>query len=131
MVVRSPLLPVTSSDSSVRALRCDEDAIVSLTRMRCVGVGFYSVFMVANRVEVFSKSAAHPEQPAHYWTSDGSGNFEMGEADGVSRGTKVVGKLPRFTPLCLLCFFLPYFWARCIAAFDACSVCIHIICHSI
>jgi hypothetical protein len=37
------------------------------------GVGFYSTFMVGHKVEVYSKSAAHPEEPAHYWVSDGYG----------------------------------------------------------
>ncbi len=60
------------------------------------GVGFYAVFMVGTRVEVWSKSAAHPEQPAHYWTSDGTGNFEMTEAENVPRGTKVVGTYSTF-----------------------------------
>eukprot|EP00696_Hemimastix_kukwesjijk_P011371 gnl/Hemi2/24282_TR8162_c0_g1_i1.p1 gnl/Hemi2/24282_TR8162_c0_g1~~gnl/Hemi2/24282_TR8162_c0_g1_i1.p1 ORF type:complete len:720 (+),score=290.11 gnl/Hemi2/24282_TR8162_c0_g1_i1:65-2224(+) len=53
------------------------------------GVGFYSVFMVATEVRVFSKSA-RDSGPAHCWISDGSGSFEVVEADGVSRGTKII-----------------------------------------
>jgi TNF receptor-associated protein 1 len=53
------------------------------------GVGFYSVFMVANKVTVFSRSA-DANSVAHVWTSDGSGTFEMAEASGVARGTKII-----------------------------------------
>uniref|UniRef100_A0A2K6KGR8 Histidine kinase/HSP90-like ATPase domain-containing protein n=1 Tax=Rhinopithecus bieti TaxID=61621 RepID=A0A2K6KGR8_RHIBE len=45
------------------------------------GVGFYSAFMVADRVEVYSRSAA-PESPGYRWLSDGSGVFEIAEASG-------------------------------------------------
>lgn len=34
------------------------------------GVGFYSAFMVADKVEVYSRSAA-PESPGYQWLSDG------------------------------------------------------------
>ncbi|XP_060116696.1 heat shock protein 75 kDa, mitochondrial [Heteronotia binoei] len=53
------------------------------------GVGFYSAFMVANKVEVFSQSA-QPDAPGCYWTSDGSGMFEISEASGVRTGTKII-----------------------------------------
>lgn len=36
------------------------------------GVGFYSSFIVADHVEVISKISG---QPAHKWSSDGSGTF--------------------------------------------------------
>ncbi|GFS35703.1 heat shock protein 75 kDa, mitochondrial [Trichonephila inaurata madagascariensis] len=53
------------------------------------GVGFYSTFMVADKVEVYSKSHV-PESKAYKWVSDGSGSFEIMEADGVQPGTKIV-----------------------------------------
>ncbi|XP_006897538.1 PREDICTED: heat shock protein 75 kDa, mitochondrial [Elephantulus edwardii] len=53
------------------------------------GVGFYSAFMVANKVEVFSRSAA-PGSPGYQWLSDGSGVFEVAEAAGVQPGTKII-----------------------------------------
>uniref|UniRef100_A0A1B6FTU8 Heat shock protein 75 kDa, mitochondrial n=1 Tax=Cuerna arida TaxID=1464854 RepID=A0A1B6FTU8_9HEMI len=53
------------------------------------GVGFYSAFMVADKVEVYTQSHL-PDSPGYCWTSDGSGTYEIKEADGVSRGTKII-----------------------------------------
>ncbi|XP_072459336.1 heat shock protein 75 kDa, mitochondrial isoform X1 [Notamacropus eugenii] len=53
------------------------------------GVGFYSAFMVADKVEVYSQSA-EPGSPAYQWLSDGSGVFEIAEASGVRTGTKII-----------------------------------------
>jgi molecular chaperone HtpG len=44
------------------------------------GVGFYSVFMVADKVEVFSRKAG--EDKTFKWTSDGKTGFEIEEATG-------------------------------------------------
>jgi len=51
------------------------------------GVGFYSAFMVAERVEVVSRAAGAPE--AWRWSSDGKGSFTIGEAALESRGTRI------------------------------------------
>ena len=56
------------------------------------GVGFYSTFMVAEKVEVFSRPS-DPDSPAHRWSSDGSGQYEITEAEGVQRGTKIILQL--------------------------------------
>jgi TNF receptor-associated protein 1 len=56
------------------------------------GVGFYSVFMVAKSVKVYSHSWQAGE-PGHVWSSDGSGSYEIEEATDVSRGTKIVVEL--------------------------------------
>ncbi|XP_038618711.1 heat shock protein 75 kDa, mitochondrial [Tachyglossus aculeatus] len=53
------------------------------------GVGFYSAFMVAEKVEVYSQSAV-PDSPGYQWLSDGSGVFEIAEASGVRTGTKII-----------------------------------------
>lgn len=53
------------------------------------GVGFYSSFMVSDKVEVYSKSAV-ADEPAHQWISDGSGEFDLAEAEDVERGTKII-----------------------------------------
>lgn len=52
------------------------------------GVGFYAAFMVADKVEVYSQS--YRGGPGHYWVSDGTGSYEMCEAEGLNRGTKIV-----------------------------------------
>lgn len=53
------------------------------------GVGFYSSFMVAEKVEVYSQSNK-PGSQAFCWTSDGTGSYDIAEAEGVQRGTKIV-----------------------------------------
>jgi molecular chaperone HtpG len=55
------------------------------------GVGFYSAFMVAERVEVFSRRAG--TEAAHVWSSDGKGSFAVSPAEAAYaplRGTRVV-----------------------------------------
>ena len=53
------------------------------------GVGFYSAFMVAERVEVISRRAG--SEAGWLWSSDGKGSFEVtAAADAPSRGTRVV-----------------------------------------
>ncbi len=51
------------------------------------GVGFYSAFMVADKVEVISKKAA--DDTAWKWTSDGKSGFEIEESERASAGTTV------------------------------------------
>ena len=52
------------------------------------GVGFYSAFMVSDRVEVTSR--AYGENVAHVWTSNGSDGYEIKEGEKEDRGTKIV-----------------------------------------
>lgn len=68
-----------------------EDAMGSIIGQ--FGVGFYSSFIVADKVEVFTKSDASAQGVA--WVSDGSGEFVVSEATnlGFERGTKIVMKL--------------------------------------
>ena len=51
------------------------------------GVGFYSAFVVADRVEVTSRKAGEAE--AWRWVSDGKGTFTVADAGDVPRGTAV------------------------------------------
>jgi molecular chaperone HtpG len=51
------------------------------------GVGFYSVFMVADKVEVVSRKAG--EEPAFKWISDGQGSFSVEEATSARTGTTI------------------------------------------
>ncbi len=54
------------------------------------GVGFYSVFMVAKKVEVISRKAGLPENKAVRWESEGDGKFKVEEISKKSRGTDVI-----------------------------------------
>ena len=57
------------------------------------GVGFYSAFMVANRVKVLSRSFI-PEEGGWEWTSEGAGGYEMVPAAAdLPRGTRVILEL--------------------------------------
>jgi TNF receptor-associated protein 1 len=56
------------------------------------GVGFYSAFMVAKSVKVYSRSWRAGE-PGHLWTSDGAGSYAIEESEGQSRGVKIVIEL--------------------------------------
>jgi molecular chaperone HtpG len=56
------------------------------------GVGFYSAFMVAKSVKVYSHSWKAGE-PGHVWSSDGSGSYEVEEVADASRGAKIVIEL--------------------------------------
>ncbi len=53
------------------------------------GVGFYSAFMVADQVEVLSRSY-RPDEGGWKWVSDGSGSYEIQPEDGLRRGTRIV-----------------------------------------
>jgi len=53
------------------------------------GVGFYSVFMAGEKVEIVTKSASKDE-PAYIWISDGRGSFDIKPApENVKRGTSI------------------------------------------
>ena len=52
------------------------------------GLGFYSAFMVAEKVEIITKS--HQDSPAAHWTCDGSPEYTLEEADKKDRGTEIV-----------------------------------------
>jgi len=53
------------------------------------GVGFYSAFMVAKEMKVYSHSWKTDED-GHVWSSDGSGAYEVEAAADQKRGTKIV-----------------------------------------
>ncbi len=56
------------------------------------GVGFYSAFMVAKSVKVYTRSWRTGEV-GQVWESDGSGNYSVEESDGQRRGAKIVIEL--------------------------------------
>ncbi|MEF7615037.1 molecular chaperone HtpG [Aquincola sp. MAHUQ-54] len=54
------------------------------------GVGFYSGFIVADRITVESRRAGLPPDQGVRWSSDGSGQFEVESIDRPERGTDVI-----------------------------------------
>ena len=52
------------------------------------GLGFYSAFMVASKVELITKS--HTDAPAAHWTCDGSPEFTLVPSDKTTRGTEII-----------------------------------------
>lgn len=54
------------------------------------GVGFYSAFIVADRVEVLSRRAGAPAAEGVRWESDGQGEFSVETLERRQRGTAVV-----------------------------------------
>ena len=60
------------------------------------GVGFYSAFIVAEKVELITRKAG--ENSAVKWTSDGAGEYELEDCEKDSRGTTIILHLkPEFT----------------------------------
>lgn len=54
------------------------------------GVGFYSAFIVADKVTVISRSASAPEGEAVKWESDGAGTYSVETVQKAGRGTDVI-----------------------------------------
>lgn len=52
------------------------------------GLGFYSAFMVAEKVEIITKS--HTDKPAAHWICDGSPEYTLETADKKDRGTEII-----------------------------------------
>ncbi|MGM5629955.1 molecular chaperone HtpG [Apibacter raozihei] len=52
------------------------------------GLGFYSSFMVADKVEIITKSFT--DAPAVHWVCDGSPQFDLGPSDKTNRGTEII-----------------------------------------
>ncbi len=54
------------------------------------GVGFYSAFIVADQVDVYSRRAGTPASEGVHWSSKGEGEFEVATVDKAERGTRIV-----------------------------------------
>ena len=52
------------------------------------GLGFYSAFMVAEKVEIITKS--FKDEPAVHWACDGSPEFTLKDSDKKERGTEII-----------------------------------------
>ena len=77
----------SGSKDFIEALKSDgekNDALIGK-----FGVGFYSVFMVADKVQVFTKNWKK-EASGYCWESDGSGTYQIEEVEGQRRGAKII-----------------------------------------
>ena len=72
----------------LRALSGDQKKDANLIGQ--FGVGFYSAFIVADRVDVFSRRAGLPASEGVHWSSAGEGDFEVATVDKPERGTRIV-----------------------------------------
>lgn len=79
---------IARSGTGEFAAKLTGDAASDMALIGQFGVGFYSAFMVADRVEVVSRKAGSSE--AWRWSSDGSGSFTVGEAEREGRGTTII-----------------------------------------
>ena len=52
------------------------------------GLGFYSAYMVSEKVEIETKS--YKDEPAVKWSSDGNSTYTISESDKNTRGTKII-----------------------------------------
>ncbi len=72
----------------IRNLRQSENADADVSLIGQFGVGFYSAFMLADRVEVYTRS--HSETQGWVWESVGDGNYSIAElSEPVERGTQI------------------------------------------
>ena len=74
----------SSAEDFLEKYKQEDDAIIGH-----FGLGFYSSFMVAERVELVTRSA-RPESEAVRWSCDGSPNFNISAAERESAGTDVI-----------------------------------------
>ncbi len=54
------------------------------------GVGFYSAFIVADKVEVFTRRAGAPASEGVLWSSQGEGEFDLSKIEKAERGSRIV-----------------------------------------
>ncbi|HIA04374.1 MAG TPA: molecular chaperone HtpG [Myxococcales bacterium] len=75
----------SGSKAFVEAFQGGKDAVTLIGQF---GVGFYSAYLVADKVEVVSKRAGTDK--AHRWTSDAKESFTIEDAERDARGTAVI-----------------------------------------
>ncbi len=76
----------SGTENFVKSLTGDKQKDVQLIGQ--FGVGFYSSFMIADKVEVLSRK--FDEEKTFKWESDGSSNFKISESEeALNRGTKI------------------------------------------
>ena len=77
----------SGSKAFIEALQADGEKSDSLIGK--FGVGFYSVFMVSDKVQAFTRTWKK-DGSGQCWESDGSGSYSIEESSDQQRGTKVV-----------------------------------------
>ncbi len=84
----------SGSKSFIRALKASQEAgaEAGLSLIGQFGVGFYSVFMVAEQVTLYTHSW-QPTAEHLMWTSDGKGTYTIEVTEGQRRGCKIVVRL--------------------------------------
>src|SRR5829696_1261058 len=78
---------IARSGTSAFVSQLTGDAKKDVSLIGQFGVGFYSAFMVADKVEVLSRKAGETE--GWRWTSDGQGSFTIEPAANVPRGVRI------------------------------------------
>ncbi len=76
-----------SKEFAEKLISAKENSSVTEELIGRFGVGFYSAFMVADSVTMFTKSA---DEPGVKWESDGSGSYTVEQHDIDDRGTTIV-----------------------------------------
>lgn len=71
----------------MQALKSESDADGDVSLIGQFGVGFYSVFMVADKVTLITRRAG--SEQAHQWESDGKGEFTIADASRDDAGTSI------------------------------------------
>jgi len=80
---------LTIEDSGIGMTKADMVNNLGTTMIGQFGVGFYSAYLVADKVEVISK---HNDDEAHLWSSEAGGSFTVAPVadSGLGRGTRIV-----------------------------------------
>ncbi|CAH8590241.1 TNF receptor-associated protein 1, mitochondrial, variant 2 [Schistosoma haematobium] len=86
----------SGSREFVSSMTGNKDSQKSVDIIGQFGVGFYACFMVADKVDVYSRSRrdTNPQEVGSHWSSSGlNGEYEIGDAENVNPGTKIVLQL--------------------------------------
>lgn len=78
----------TIAESGTLAFKKENEGKTDEALIGQFGVGFYSAFMVADKIEVYSK--AYGEEKAYKWESRGAEGYEITETEKDAIGTKIV-----------------------------------------
>ncbi len=84
MVKNLGTIAQSGTEEFIKAIESGDETLIGQ-----FGVGFYSTFLVADEVDVISKSAI-PGEKAHKWSSTGQNSFSIEECDKDTRGTDII-----------------------------------------